>query len=254
MNNISKIIICSLAFIMSSILAYFVTCLVVGKNLVPAFIDKMFSSSKTEMVVASNKGVPAKVVVDDTVKVDVNINNSHAEPTISVVARGKQGDKYNIQVKCENLQEGIVVSYKVKELKISTNDGNFTNLPGCQNGEYTFVATNTSTNDIVAEIVIGGFIQNQEEATVQKMSVRDFQRLLLNQNDNSLLGGKNPRVARYVRFTCVGLHEGDYPAEDVQHVRDKIANDIWKSAVVTNVGYNERGQINSATITPVYYE
>ena len=78
------------------------------------------------------------------------------------------------------------------------------------------------------------------------------QSLLLNQNDNSLLGGKNPKVARTVIIRAQGLEEGERAPGDILAVREKIANGIWTSARVVSVGYDNSGRINSVTIQPVY--
>ena len=85
-----------------------------------------------------------------------------------------------------------------------------------------------------------------------EMTAAQFQALLLNQNDNSLLGGKNPKIAKSVALSFTDLKEGEKRPNDILAVREKIAFGIWSSARVVRVGYDESGRINSATIQPVY--
>lgn len=99
------------------------------------------------------------------------------------------------------------------------------------------------------------FKNNEETANisnVKKMSAVEFQRLLLDQNDSSLLGGMNHGVARRVSIIVRSLNEGDRKPEDILAVRDKIANGIWVSAIVNSVNYDSQGKINSIVISPIY--
>lgn len=88
---------------------------------------------------------------------------------------------------------------------------------------------------------------------VSRMSKDEFQSLLLNQKDNSLLGGKNPKVALSVIIRTQGMNEGERAPGDILAVREKIANGIWTSLRVVAVGYDDNsGKINSVTIQPIY--
>ena len=98
---------------------------------------------------------------------------------------------------------------------------------------------------------VSGFVLI-DDAQVDKMTAGQFQALLLNQNDNSLLGGKHPKIARNVTLTFTGLQDGEKRPNDILAVREKIAFGIWSSARVLQVGYDENGRINSARIQPVY--
>lgn len=95
-------------------------------------------------------------------------------------------------------------------------------------------------------------IDAKEAAKVNRMSASDFQRLLLDQNDSSVLGGKNPKVARTVSITVKSLRDGDKKPGDILAVREKIANGIWTSASVSSVNYDSQGRVNSVVIIPNY--
>ena len=92
----------------------------------------------------------------------------------------------------------------------------------------------------------------KEEKRVEQMTSSEFQSLLLNQNDNSLLGGKHPKVAKTVTLSFEGLHEEERIPGDILAVREKIAFGKWNSAKVLRVGYDENGRINSAKVQPIY--
>ena len=256
MNKTTKILIACLAFILTCLVAYIVTSLIVGKD---SSSEKNSTLSGIESKEATIEKSKVRETINEEIAAQADSTQMDGEtaiesPQIIVISKVKNGNKYTLKVECENVPERGKVYYKIVEINKTSNDGNFSNIPGCKSGKYTVVAINFVTNASIAELQIGGFTLAAEETTEQKMSVGEFQSLLLNQSDNSLLGGKNPRVARYVKLTCLGLRDDDYAAGDIQHVRDKIANGIWKTAIVISVNYNERGQINAATIKPVYYE
>ncbi|MCF0126497.1 MAG: hypothetical protein HUJ68_12240 [Clostridia bacterium] len=85
-----------------------------------------------------------------------------------------------------------------------------------------------------------------------KMTASDFQRLLIDQNDNSLLGGRNPYVAKKVTIIVNSIRDGEKKPQDILDVRDKIANGIWTTTYVQSVGYDAHGKVNSVVITPQY--
>ena len=233
-------------FFVACIVAYFITSLLVGKGA---------SSGSDDDSPVTYANVSSKSVTDSVTTIKQQIKTKKkVVPEIFVISKEKVGNTYTLQVSCINVPKGTSVYYRIDVLGKYSNDGTFTNIAGCKTGKYVVEAYDKASNSFIVGLEIDGFVLSPEDQPVQKMSAAEFQRLLLNQNDNSLLGGKNPRVARYVNITCVGLHEDDFPAGDIQHLRDKIANGIWRSAVVSSVGYNERGQINAATIRPVYDE
>lgn len=98
-----------------------------------------------------------------------------------------------------------------------------------------------------------------EPAPVQKMTTGEFQSLLLNLHDNSLIAGRNlkarhPKVAESVSLSFEGMREGERRPTDIQEVRDKIANEQWESARVVSLGYDANGHVNAASIKPIYPE
>lgn len=190
-------------------------------------------------------------VPDPTPTPEPNPIPAPPEPILKVESLKLTGKTYTLVVRCENAPTGVTVNYKILDISMESETGVFTKIPGSNSGKYTVVALNKDTKVDIARKEVSGF-NIIDDIPVNKMSVSEFQTLLLNQGDNSLLGGKNPKVARFVSLKCVGLNDDDFPANDIQHVRDKIANGIWKSASVTSVGYNEQGQITSAIIRPIY--
>ncbi|MBO4673398.1 MAG: hypothetical protein J5616_03515 [Bacteroidaceae bacterium] len=178
---------------------------------------------------------------------------------VSIVVDGKQqkGNSYILQVHAENIPENVVPLFRIDQIGRKSTNGIFTDIPGNQSGIYIVQVVNNSTGEELASLVVGGFdvikpAFEEKEQEVSKMSAGEFQSLLLNQNDNSLLGGKNPKVARTVIIRAQGLEEGERAPGDILAVREKIANGIWTSARVVSVGYDNSGRINSVTIQPVY--
>lgn len=180
-----------------------------------------------------------------------------AEIKIVVDKIKQNGNSYTLQVHAENLPETVTPLYKIDQIGRKSTDGQFTKIPGIQSGKYIIKLVDSTTGEELASLEVPGFdvIKPDSEKTepaVSGMSAGEFQSLLLNQSDNSLLGGKNPKVARTVYIRTQGMNDGEKAPGDVLAVREKIANGIWTSARVLSVGYDQSGRINSATIQPVY--
>jgi hypothetical protein len=163
----------------------------------------------------------------------------------------KIGDEYTLQITCTDVPTNVILEYEIPDLKLKNSDGYFTRIPGRKSGSYLVNVTNGSTGEILATKIVNGF-KIIEEKAVELMNSGEFQSLLLDEGDNSLLGGKHPKVAKFVVFTFEGLHEGDKIPGDVLAIREKISFGIWTSAKVLWVGYDENGRINSAKIRPIY--
>lgn len=93
--------------------------------------------------------------------------------------------------------------------------------------------------------------KDQINVEKNKMSAAEFQNLIVG-GDNSILGGKNPKVAKTIQFSVDGLREGDRRPQDVVGIREKVGNGIWTSFRVSTVGYDSQGKIDSAVIVPNY--
>lgn len=89
------------------------------------------------------------------------------------------------------------------------------------------------------------------KAEANKMTAAEFQRILAS-SDASILGGKNPKVAKNIQISCQGLRDGEKKPGDVVAVRQKVIMDQWISFTVVSVGYDSTGKINSAVIRPNY--
>ena len=171
---------------------------------------------------------------------------------ILVVEKTLQNDNlYTLRVRAENIPERVTPVYKIESIKRISAEGYFKNIPGTPSEKYEVVVVDEATGIVLARKTIGGF-KCIAPPPVIGMTAGEFQVLLLNLNDNSLLGGKNPKVAKNVGLTVRGMHDDEPTPGDIQAVRDKISNRIWVSARVISVGHDEKGRINSAVIQPVY--
>ena len=177
---------------------------------------------------------------------------SATEPVrIASVVVKKAGSDYTLEVICTNVPENVILGYEIPDLKMKNTDGFFIRIPGRKSGSYKVNVTNNVTGEILASKVVSGFVK-ADEPVADLMTASEFQTLLLNQNDNSLLGGKHPKVAKSISLSFEGLKDGERKPNDILDVRLKIANEIWNSAKVLRVGYDESGRINSARIQPIY--
>ena len=235
----------------------FILCILVGY-----YITKfMGDSSKTKEVetellgtqsVEEQHGFPASSETIEEIGVDDKDKQEPSEPLkIALTEVRRNGDFYTLNVICENVPVNVILGYVIPELNKKNTDGCFTRIPGCKSGSYKVVVTNSSTGEILASKVVSGF-KLIEEKPKELMKSGEFQSLLLNQNDNSLLGGKHPKVAKSVSLSFEGLRDGDRKPSDILAVREKIAYGIWSTAKVISVGYDENGKINSARIRPIY--
>lgn len=256
MNRNKKVIVGATIFILCFIVGFFASHFLYGdkgKTLVAEIPEKGEAISQPISASGSESSPQPSEPIIEANETSSQSTDSLPEPEIIVEKIKRTGSTYSLKVKCENVPENMIVSFSILDLDLVSESGDFKRIPGISSGEYTVTAFNIADQTTIARKKVSGFaIVEEQQQQVGKMSASEFQSLLLNQSDNSLLGGRNPKVALYVSLKCVGLREDDFPANDIQHVRDKIANGIWKSASVTSVGYNERGQINSATISPVY--
>lgn len=89
------------------------------------------------------------------------------------------------------------------------------------------------------------------KAEANKMTAAEFQRILAS-SDASILGGRNPKVAKSIHITCQGIRDGEKKPGDLVAVRQKVIMDQWISFTVVSVGYDSTGKINSAVIRPNY--
>ena len=163
----------------------------------------------------------------------------------------KVGDSYTLHVTCPNVPVNVLLGYEIPALRQKNSDGYFTRIPGCKSGSYKVNVINSNTGEILVSKTVSGF-KLAEEKVSGLMTAHEFEALLLNQNDNSLLGGKHPNVARNIRLSFEGLKEDERKPNDILDVRLKIANGIWSSARVIGVNYDENGKIYAVRIQPIY--
>lgn len=173
-----------------------------------------------------------------------------SKAVLSATPPVKSGETYSFSVRVEGIP-GIAIRFELWNSKCikKSSDGRFTEIPASASGYYTVLAIDCKTNQEICRKEVKGFVKG-----IEKMSKSEFQALLLNLHDTSLLGGKHPKVAKKVNIQVTNLRSGERRPGVIYDVREKILNGLWASVRVDNVGYNEKGQINSATLTAVYSE
>ena len=220
----------------------FVVCAIVG------FLLTRFAQDRID----GNESDKPDTTIIDPVDPEVNVDSLEQQPVkIESMVKKTSNNVYSLQISCSNVPDDAVLVYEIPDLQKKNSDGYFTQIPGRKSGSYKVIVKNHATNEVLASKDVSGF-KLIEEKPVETMSAGEFQALLLNQNDNSLLGGKNPKVAKSIAFSFEGLNDGDKRPGDILSVREKIAYGIWSSARVLRVGYDEKGRINSVKIQPVY--
>lgn len=247
MNNNIKYALCAGIFLLCVGIGFLATRL--GKDDVKEQVSVNSVNKPTESVVTSS---PDAIADSQKIEVDVPELSSNSDPIrlVSKVVK-KVGNYYTLTLVCANIPKDVLIIYEIPALKLSNANGKFTKIPGSKSGSYLVNIINSKTKEVLLSESVSGFVQI-EEAKIEKMTAAQFQALLLNQNDNSLLGGKNPKIAKSVALSFTDLKEGEKRPNDILAVREKIAFGIWSSARVVRVGYDESGRINSATIQPVY--
>ena len=216
----------------------------------------LMKSPQSETNVPKTEGVivtQTDSIKEKTVKVDTLAKEETNKQKLEIVSTEVQkvGDSYSLRVICINVPANVVLKYEIPDLRLKNSDGYFTRIPGRKSGSYIINVTNSATGEVLASKTVYGF-KLKEEKIAEQMSSSEFQALLLNQGDNSLLGGKHPKVARSISLSFEGLRDDDRKPGDILAVREKIAYGIWRSAKVVRVGYDANGKINSARIQPIY--
>lgn len=226
----------------------FVLCACIG-----FFLMKSLQSDTNVNEAEDVRDIQTDSIKEKPAKVDTLAKEETNKQKLEIVSTEVQkvGDSYSLRVICINVPANVVLKYELPDLRLKNSDGYFTRIPGRKSGSYIINVTNSSTGEVLASKTVYGF-KLKEEKIVEQMSSSEFQALLLNQGDNSLLGGKHPKVARSISLSFEGLREDDRKPGDILAVREKIAYGIWRSAKVVRVGYDANGKINSARIQPVY--
>jgi hypothetical protein len=178
------------------------------------------------------------------------------------------------------------------EIIQSSRNGVFSDIPCSKNGKYTIKLADSNGKRITSRILTGFKAPKQESevnsvtsevnsvtsaastvtsaaSTVnapapekpQKMLITkgDFQKKLLDQNDMDLVVArkktdKKTLLAYGFRLSVVGANSDEKKTPtDLEGVREKIQRNIWKSAEVSNISYDEKtGQVTGVTIKAIY--
>ena len=234
----------------------FLACLIVG-FLFAKFINKdtIKEPEGDTIVNAPPKG--GSEGVTDTVGGIEPIDTIQAPPPvdkknqvkITNTSVQKTGENYTLYVQCYN-PDNVGLRYEIPALGLTSVNGIFNNVPGCKSGSYTVNVVDKSNGKILSSKNVKGFEIVIKPKQVDMMSKEEFQRLLLSSRYIDLL--KNPKVAKSIALSYVGLNQGEKRPNNIQDVHAKIDFEIWSSLKVVSVGYDESGRINSAVIQPVY--
>ena len=178
------------------------------------------------------------------------------------------GDTYNFKVVARNVPEDVACHFellnKKGEVVQSSSNGEFSDVPGSETGTYTVRLVDSNNKRIVSLVLTGFKEQNKPNpAPGPKMliSKADFQKKLLDKNDMDLVVArkvtdKKKLLAKGFKLVVVGINpEEKKVPTDLEGVREKIQHNIWKSAEVNNISYDEKtGQVTEVVIKPIYVE
>ena len=85
------------------------------------------------------------------------------------------------------------------------------------------------------------------------MTIKEFEVLLNDLNDDTLIGEGSSKVSKSVKITVRNQKEGGKKMRNALDVREKIETGIWKRARVISIGHDEQtGKITSAIVEPIY--
>lgn len=86
------------------------------------------------------------------------------------------------------------------------------------------------------------------------ISKSDFQKRMLDFNDNTWIYSKTSFVAKNFRVKVIRTHDEDVDyVSNIEDVREKIEFGIWKSARVIKLEYDSQGYVTLAEVEPIYY-
>lgn len=255
-KNIIKIATVCITFLICTIIGYLIANLSKGggdEGLPPINPDPVSIPANPPSTKEDNDTLSIKAKEDS---IDTETLEEQDSTIITLVASTPRlyGETYSFTATIKGVNQRNVQfelwSHSARVAK--SKNGIFTNIPAVSGGSYNLNAIDKQTGKILATKRVTGF-NKSEESIGSKMSASQFQSLLLSHSDNSLLGGRNPKVAKSIYIRVQGMHDDEnIRPDDVQGVRDKIRFGIWKSAIVISVGYDNQNKINSAVIQPVY--
>lgn len=262
MNRYKPIII-ALIFIVGLSLGYGVTSLFVHAGKSEERETLLSASGSSESQTKGKKISPIKSPSTSSREIipsEVQEQMIEEPVTLEISEPKWDGKTYSFIVAASNVPLGVNIRYDLyshNTLMFSSETPKITGVLPTELGIYVIKIVDKISGNMLCEKSIAGFTppqktEMQQVVVTNRMSVSEFQSLLLNQEDVSILGGKNPKVAKRISFKYNGIKEGERKPDDVLAIREKISMGVWSSAQVLSVGYDNQGRINSAVIAPVY--
>ena len=192
------------------------------------------------------------------------------------------GERYSFVATVKNPPQDEVFTYELwssQGVKVqSSKTGVFSDVPGVSGGKYTLWLVDSKNNRITSIPVRGFIIPNndQNKSSIvtdypkqemdqsekpKKMLITkdDFQSRLLNENDMSLkmarkASDRESLLSSNFKIAVIDMKsdENNIPS-DIEGIREKIHFNIWKSATVIDISYDDvTGQVTKAVLRPVY--
>lgn len=187
------------------------------------------------------------------------------------------GETYEFSVSAKNIPQEDSCHFELVEgdnVILSSNNGNFTGVPGNDKGKYTVRLVDSNGNKLAFRTVSGFKLPKSSEPDTVKSSEpknekpekrlitpEDFHKCLLDLNDDKLIVARRATdkktVLAYgfkviVDSASVKATEKKIPS-DLEGVREKISFGTWKSAQIIGIVYDEKtGQVKYVKVKPVY--
>lgn len=176
-------------------------------------------------------------------------------PTIEVGELKFEDNGYTFNVVVKNRPSGnnqIAIVDPINKKIIRKNDnGEFKGIPYSKaDGSYYTIALMNARDSILTSIDKPGFIK--QAAVTTKMTVSELQKKM-NSRDESLLGlGENDYLAPDYKLKFNGLPSDAVNIPKIlSEVFEKIDMEVWKSATVLSLDYDEMNRIKTITLKVV---
>ena len=173
-------------------------------------------------------------------------------PTVEVEDLSFIDNGYKFKVIVKNRPSGntylAIINPINNKIIGKSDDGEFKGIPYSQaDGSYYTIALMNTSDSILTSIDKPGFIKQVSVST--KMTVEELQKKM-DSRDESLLGsGENDYLAPDYKLKFVGLPSDAVNIPKIlSEVFEKIDMEVWQSATVTSLEYDDMNRVNKITI------